>query len=171
MYVVQIPGYPHYNTWVRVPAKRIPGNGYGYDLWKKFGYPLAPGARRGTALACWMLMGRKRTRICRTCVCVFFLFLFHPTYYPRTSLALPPSSNSDPGSHSGLFPPPSPLRYVPSFLSLEKIPALASVVDSRRIVLHTINVICYVPKLPGMFYSEGIRILNSLLVSNCVLYE
>ena len=29
-------------------------------------------------------------------------FFLHPTvYYPRTTLALPPSSNSDPGSHSG----------------------------------------------------------------------
>ena len=28
-------------------------------------------------------------------------FFFHPIYYPRTTLALPPSSNSDPGSHSG----------------------------------------------------------------------
>ena len=26
---------------------------------------------------------------------------FHPIYYPRTTLALPPSRNSDPGSHSG----------------------------------------------------------------------
>ena len=37
-------------------------------------------------------------------------------FYPRTTLALPPSSNSDPGSHSG---PSSPLPtmhgYVPSF--------------------------------------------------------
>ena len=28
-------------------------------------------------------------------------FLHHHIYYPRTTLALPPSSNSDPGSHSG----------------------------------------------------------------------
>ena len=34
-------------------------------------------------------------------------FSFHPIYFPRnTLLALPPSSNSDPGSHSG---PSSPL--------------------------------------------------------------
>ena len=35
-----------------------------------------------------------------------FLILLHPIYYPRTTLALPPSSNSDPGSHSG---PSSPV--------------------------------------------------------------
>ena len=27
--------------------------------------------------------------------------ILHPIYYPRTTLALPPTSNSDPGSHSG----------------------------------------------------------------------
>ena len=38
---------------------------------------------------------------------VFFFFSFlHPIYFPRTTLALPPSSSSDPGSHSG---PSSPL--------------------------------------------------------------
>ena len=35
----------------------------------------------------------------------FFIF-FHPIYYPRLTFELPPSSNSDPGSHSG---PSSPL--------------------------------------------------------------
>ena len=30
-------------------------------------------------------------------------FFLHLMYYPRTTLALPPSSNSDPGSHSGPF--------------------------------------------------------------------
>ena len=29
------------------------------------------------------------------------IFFLHPIYHPRTILALPPSSNSDPGSHSG----------------------------------------------------------------------
>ena len=43
-------------------------------------------------------------------------FFFHPIYYHRTTstttlLALPPNSNSDPGSHIGLPSPPSPLRY------------------------------------------------------------
>ena len=35
-----------------------------------------------------------------------YIFPFHPIYYPHTTLALHPSSNSDPGSHSG---PSSPL--------------------------------------------------------------
>ena len=39
------------------------------------------------------------------CRCMIFFFL-HPIYYPRTTLALPPSSNSDPELHSG---PSSPL--------------------------------------------------------------
>ena len=35
----------------------------------------------------------------------FLTHVFHPIYYPRTTLALPPRSNSDPGSGSGLFSP------------------------------------------------------------------
>ena len=43
-------------------------------------------------------------------------FFLHPIYYPCTTLlALPPSSNLDPGSHSGPSSP-LPLRYVPPFL-------------------------------------------------------
>ena len=45
-------------------------------------------------------------------------FVLHPIYFPRITLALPLSSNSDPG-HLAPLPPPSPLRYVPSFLSPE----------------------------------------------------
>ena len=59
---------------------------------------------------------RKLTQLQRTVynasdwihICFLFFFVFHPIYYPRTALALPPSSNSDPGSHSGpssLLPP------------------------------------------------------------------
>ena len=50
----------------------------------------------------------------------FFLFSsFRPIYYPRITLALPPSSNSDPGSHSG---PSSPLpTTVRAFISIAKI--------------------------------------------------
>ena len=62
-----------------------------------------------------------------------FFFFFHPIYYPRTTLALPPSSNSDPGSHSG---PSSPLpTKVRAFIFYrEKNSAFSPLVDSRRIV-------------------------------------
>ena len=51
-------------------------------------------------------------------IVVFFHFFLHPVYCSRTTLALPPSSNSDPGPYSGPSSP-LPLRYVPSFLSRE----------------------------------------------------
>ena len=35
------------------------------------------------------------------------LFFFHPIYYLRPSFSLPPSGNSDRGSHSRLFSPPT----------------------------------------------------------------
>ena len=62
----------------------------------------------------------------------FFLFL-HSIYYPRTPLALPPSSNSDPGSHSR---PSSPLpTTVRDFIFYrENKSAFSSLVDSCRIV-------------------------------------
>ena len=44
-------------------------------------------------------------------------FLFISIHYPRTTLALPPSSNSDPGSCSGPFSPLPTTVRVPSFLS------------------------------------------------------
>ena len=45
------------------------------------------------------------------CRFFFFFFFFHPISFPRATLVLPlpPSSNPDPGSHSGpssLLPPP-----------------------------------------------------------------
>ena len=47
--------------------------------------------------------------------------------------SLPPSRNSDPGSHSSLFPPlPTTVRAL--HCCREKISALSSLVDSRRIV-------------------------------------
>ena len=57
----------------------------------------------------------------------------HPVYYPRTTLALPPSSNSDPGPHhrgpSSLFP-----TTVRIFIFYrQKNWAFSSLVDSRRI--------------------------------------
>ena len=61
----------------------------------------------------------------------FFLHLF---YYPRTTLALPPGSNSDPGSQSGaVLPPPHYGTCLRSYR--EKKSAFSSLVDSRRIVL------------------------------------
>ena len=44
--------------------------------------------------------------MCTLCFVVYFFLFFHAIYYPRTALALRPSSKSDPGSHSG---PSSPL--------------------------------------------------------------
>ena len=70
-----------------------------------------------------------------------FLFFF---YFPSHLLcspfySLPPSRNSDPGSHNRLFSPPthygSCLAYL-VFCFREKISALSSLVDSRRIVLN-----------------------------------
>ena len=47
--------------------------------------------------------------------------------------SLPPSSNSDPGSHSRLFSPlPTTVRALHFYR--EKISELSSLVDSRRIV-------------------------------------
>ena len=63
-----------------------------------------------------------------------FLFIFFPIYYLRPSFSLPPSRNSDPVSHSRLFSPPSPLRFVPCIFYLDSISALSSLVDLRRIV-------------------------------------
>ena len=63
----------------------------------------------------------------------YICFFFHPLYYPRTTLALPPSSNSDPGSHSG---PSSPLpTTVRAFIFIAGIlEHFSSLVDWRRIV-------------------------------------
>ena len=49
--------------------------------------------------------------------------------------SLPPSRNSDPGSHSRVFSPPTPLRFVPCIFYREKISALSSLVDSRRCIV------------------------------------
>ena len=61
------------------------------------------------------------------------LYFFHPIYYPRTTLALLPSSNSDLGSHSGFFSPlPTTVRAF--IFYRENNSAFSSLVDSRRIV-------------------------------------
>ena len=61
----------------------------------------------------------------------FSSFALHPIYHPRIALALPPSGNSDMGSHP---PPPSPLRYVPSLLS-RKESSICSSLSSTRVEL------------------------------------
>ena len=65
----------------------------------------------------------------------FFLFLFFPIPFIIFArlFSLPPSRNSDPGSHSRL--PPYPLGFVPCIFYCEKISALSSLVDARRIVI------------------------------------
>ena len=74
----------------------------------------------------------------------FVLFFSIPFIIFARLFSLPPisSRNSDPGSRSRLFFPPT--HYSCSFRALhfyrEKISALSSLVDSRRIVLtHAIN--------------------------------
>ena len=66
---------------------------------------------------------------------LLLLFFSHPIYYPRSTLALPPSSNSDPGPHSGPPPPTPPLHGTCLHFYHEKSSALSSFGDSRRIVL------------------------------------
>ena len=73
-------------------------------------------------------------RVTALFVCVLKLLFFgRPIYYPRATLALPPSSNSDPGSHNG---PSSPLPTTvrASILYRQQDSAFSSLVDSRRIV-------------------------------------
>ena len=69
--------------------------------------------------------GKKKNDVQST----FFSFL-PPIYYPRTTLALLPSSNLDPGSRSG---PSSPL---PTTVRAFILTAFCSLVDSRRIAIH-----------------------------------
>ena len=53
---------------------------------------------------------------------IIFFFLLHPVYDPRTTRALPSSSNSDPGSHIPGPPSPSPPRGAClQFLSREEL--------------------------------------------------
>ena len=77
---------------------------------------------------------------CPGCVRVLlvflFLFLFSilPIHYLRPSFSFPPSRNSDPGSHSRLFSPPTP-QYGSRLAFLSREDFSSSLVDSRRIVL------------------------------------
>ena len=65
---------------------------------------------------------------------ILFIYFSHPIYYPRTTLVLPTSINSDPGSHSGLFLPLP--HYGTRLLKFfrEKNSSFASLVDSRRTI-------------------------------------
>ena len=56
---------------------------------------------------------------------IFFALLFF----------VPPSRNSDPGSHSRLFSPVTHTAVRALHFNREKVPALSPLVDSRRIVL------------------------------------
>ena len=78
------------------------------------------------------------------CVCVFFFFFFFNSfYYRRPSFSLPPSRNSDPGSHSRLFSPiPTTVRALHFYP--EEISALP-LVDSRRMRFY--NIIGDVPTI------------------------
>ena len=73
-----------------------------------------------------------------TYIFILAYFFSHPIYYPRTSLALPPSSNSDSGSHCGpSFRLPTTVR---AFIFIaRKNSSFSSLFDSRRIVR------CYEP--------------------------
>ena len=54
------------------------------------------------------------SRLCAARLFYLFIYFFcHPVYYPRTTFALPPSSNRVRGRTAG--PLPSQPRYVPSF--------------------------------------------------------
>ena len=67
--------------------------------------------------------------------CFFFSnnYLFHPVYYLRPVLfSFPASRNSDPGSHSRLFP--TKVRALHSFYRVETSALTSLLVDSRRIV-------------------------------------
>ena len=65
----------------------------------------------------------------------FFFCFFFPIPFIIFALlfSLPPRRNSDPGSQQALLPPYPP-RFVPCIFYREKLSALFSLVDSRRIV-------------------------------------
>ena len=66
-------------------------------------------------------------------LCILYLvYILHPKFYPRTTLVLPRSSNSDPGSHSGPFPPLRTTVCAFVFIA-RRILHFSSLVDSRRI--------------------------------------
>ena len=70
------------------------------------------------------------------CFCIpSFLKLFSPFFIIIYILCLPPSRSSDPGYHSRLFSPPLPTTVRAFRFYREKISALSSLGDSRRIVI------------------------------------
>ena len=66
-----------------------------------------------------------------------YIIFLHPMHYPRTTLALPLSSSSDPGSHGG---PSSPLpTTVRAFIFYrEKISALSSLATRVEVYIPTL---------------------------------
>ena len=67
---------------------------------------------------------------------LFFVFCFSIPFTISTLLfPLPPSRNSDPGSHSRLFSPSTHYGLCLAFLSREYFRSFFTLVDSRRIVL------------------------------------
>ena len=82
-----------------------------------------------------VLRSHIENRKCVNTAMFFFLFLFSNTFIISPLLfSLPPSRNSDPGSHiAGSFPLPTTYGSRPGFLSREDFRS-SSLVDSRRIV-------------------------------------
>ena len=71
------------------------------------------------------------------------IFFLHPIYYPRTNLALPPSSNSDPGSHSR--PSSSLPTSARAFIFIAR--------RSQHFLPSSTRVELYLPTLPGALSS------------------
>ena len=106
----------------------------------------------------------------------FFLFFFpYPIHYLRSPFSLPPidSRNSDPGSHGRFFSLLTAVRAL--YFYREKIWALSSLVDSRRIVpTHARGALSSWPFFPfflqikSRFHHGRIR---TLLIVSIVAFE
>ena len=86
------------------------------------------GHKTGSNTLEWKITsGGKKTRVC----------MFSPSNLLSSPFfSLPPSRNSDPGSHNRLFPPlPATVRALHFYR--ENISVSSSLVDSRRIVLYS----------------------------------
>ena len=85
-------------------------------------------------------------------LCCSPVFL-HPIYYPCTTLALPPSSNSDPGSHSGSSSPLSTRAFIFYHENNSAFSSLSS--TPVELYLPFCFVLLCVPK---MYHASGIYI-------------